>query len=56
MKIKELTRRSHNLDAEVVMKVNRVIREPYDTLPPPSLPASGSSTNWTAGSGCGFGV
>jgi group II intron reverse transcriptase/maturase len=26
MKIKELTRRSHNLDAEVVMKVNRVIR------------------------------
>ena len=26
MKIKTLTRRSHNLDAEVVLKVNRVIR------------------------------
>ena len=26
MKIKECTRRSHNLDAEVVTKVNRVIR------------------------------
>ena len=26
MPIKMLTRRSHNLDAEVVMKVNRVIR------------------------------
>ena len=56
MKIKELTRRSHNLDAEVVMKVNRVIRGTVRYFATAFRPASGSSTNWTAGSGCGFGV
>ncbi|MGI6355583.1 MAG: hypothetical protein ACOX6W_10865 [Lentisphaeria bacterium] len=51
-KIREITRRSRNLDETVIKKLNRVIRERRTTLRNPSQPVGGNFKNWIRGFAC----